>query len=227
MWRFVSAEFGVANFIEEVDEEVRRDKAEKLWKRWSPFIIGVVVLILAAVAGYELWKGWQAEKTSAAGARFSSALNLAQAGKPAEAAAAFADLSKGDAAGYALLARFQQAANLVEAKDVTGAVATYDGIAGDSSVAPRFRDLARYLAVFHGLSQLTLEQVKQRLAGVASDSPWAANARELNAVAELKAGNTEEARRQLTALADDPLVPTGLRGRATELLAALGGPVGQ
>lgn len=215
----------MANFIEEVDEEVRRERAQKLWKRWSPLIIGVVLLILVGVAGYEVWKGWQAEKTAAAGARFTNALSLAQAGKPAEAATAFADLAKGGAAGYADLARFQQAANLVDAKDITGAVAVYDAIAGDSSVTPRFRDLARYLAIFHGLDQLPLEQVKQRLAGIASDSPWVANARELGAVAELRAGNTAEARRQLTALADDPLVPTGLRGRATELLAALGGPV--
>jgi hypothetical protein len=215
----------VANFIEEVDEEVRRDRAEKLWKRWSPLIIGVVVLILVGVAGYEFWKGWQAEKTAAAGARFSAALNLAQSGKPSEAAAAFGDLARGDAAGYAVLARFQQAANLIEAKDVTGAIAVYDGIAGDSGIDARFRDLARYLAVFHGLDQLAPDQVRQRLAAIASTSPWAANARELNALAELKAGNTDEARRQLTALADDPLVPTGLRGRATELLAALGGPV--
>lgn len=215
----------MANFIEEVDEEVRRERAQKLWKRWSPVIFGVVIVILASVAGYELWKGWQAEKTAAAGARFSAALNLAQAGKPTEAATAFADLAKGDAAGYALLARFQQGANLVEAKDIAGAVAVYDAIAADSSTAPRFRDLARYLAVFHGLGTLAPDQVKQRLSAIASDSPWAANARELGAVAELKAGNTDEARRQLTALADDPLVPAGLRGRAAELLAALGGPV--
>jgi hypothetical protein len=225
VWRFVSAELGVANFIEEVDEEVRRDRAAKAWKRWSPAIIGFVLVILAGVAGYELWKGWQADRTAAAGARFSSALGLAQAGKPTEAATAFADLAKGDAAGYAQLARFQQAANLVEAKDITGAVAAYDALSGDSAAPAQFRDLARYLAVFHGLDTLSLDQVKQRLSGIASDSPWAANARELAAVAELKAGNAEEARRQLTALADDPLVAAGLRGRAAELLAALGGPV--
>ncbi len=215
----------MANFIEEVDEEVRRDRAERLWKRWSPFIIGAVVLLLAGVAGHQVWQGWQADKAAAAGARFSTALGLAQAGKPAEAAAAFADLSNSDADGYAMLARFQQAANLVEAKDIPGAIAAYDALAGDSKVNARFRDLARYLAAFHGLAQLPPDQVKQRLSGIASDSPWSANARELTAIAELKAGNAEEARRQLTALADDPLVPTGLRGRATELLAALGGPV--
>ena len=58
-----------------------------------------------------------------------------------------------------------------------------------------------------------------------TDSPWYANGRELQALAELKAGNRDAARQQLTALADDPLVPAGLRGRAAELLAALGGPV--
>ncbi|MEK9968225.1 MAG: tetratricopeptide repeat protein, partial [Ferrovibrio sp.] len=225
IWRECLRSSGVANFIEEVDEEVRRDRAEKLWKRWSPVIIGVVALIIVGVAGFELWKGWQADKTAAAGARFSAALGLAQAGKPIEAATAFADLSKGDAAGYAALARFQQAANLIEAKDVTGAIAVYDGIAGDGSLDARFRDLARYLAAFHGLDQLPPDQIKQRLAGIGSVSPWAANARELGALAELKAGNKDEARKQLTALADDPLVPNGLRGRATELLAALGGPI--
>lgn len=215
----------MANFIEEVDEEVRRERAEKLWKRWSPVAIGAVVLLLAGVAGHQVWKGWEADKAAAAGARFSAALGLAQAGKPAEAATAFADLSKADAGGYAVLARFQQAANLIEAKDLTGAIAVYDAIAGDAKLDARFRDLARYLAAFHGMEQLTSEQIKQRLASIGSGSAWYGNARELSAVAELKAGNVDEARRQLTALADDPLVPTGLRGRATELLAALGGPV--
>ena len=221
----VLAELGVANFIEEVDEEVRRDRAEKLWKRWSPFVIGAVLVLLAGVAGHQVWKGWEADKAAAAGARFSAALGLAQAGKPTEAATAFADMSRTDTGGYALLARFQQAANLIEAKDTVGAIAAYDAIAGDAKVDTRFRDLARYLAAFHGAEMLEPDQIKQRIANLSSASPWAANARELGALAELKAGNVEAARRQLTALADDPLVPTGLRGRATELLAALGGPV--
>lgn len=215
----------MANFIEEVDEEVRRDRAEKLWKRWGPFVIGFVVVLLAGVAGFQVWKGWEADKAAAAGARFTNALGLAQAGKPTEAAAAFADMSRADTGGYAVLARFQQAANLIEAKDATGGIAVYDAIAGDSKVDARFRDLARYLAAFHGLDSLTPEQLKQRLAAISTGGPWGPNARELAALTELKAGNVEEARRQLTALADDPLVPTGLRGRATELLAALGGPV--
>ena len=45
------------------------------------------------------------------------------------------------------------------------------------------------------------------------------------ALAEVKAGETDAARKTLTALADDAAAPVGVRGRAAEMLAALGGPV--
>jgi hypothetical protein len=215
----------VANFIEEVDEEVRRDRMETLWKRFSPFAIGAVVLLLLAVGGHQAWKAWQADKAAAAGSAFSAALNQAQAGKAAEAATALADLAKTAPKGYAQLARFQQAAVLIEAKDIPGAIAVYDALAADAAIEPRLRDLARYLAAYHGFDSLQPDQLRQRLAGLASDSPWAVNAREMLALVELKAGDRDAARKQLTTLADDPLVPAGLRGRAAELLAALGGPV--
>lgn len=214
----------MANFIEEVDEDVRRDRMEALWKRYSPVAIGAVVLLLLAVAGHQVWKSWETDKANAAATAFTAALNQAQAGKPAEAAQALADLSKTAPKGYAQIARFQQAALLVEAKDVTGAIAVYDAIAADSGVEAAFRDLARYLAVFHGFDVMDADQMRGRLAVIKPDSPWSANARELQALADLKGGNSEAARKQLTALADDPLVPAGLRGRAAELLAALGGP---
>lgn len=218
-------EYGVADFINEVDEEVRRERMQKLWKRWSPLAIGAVVLLLAAVGGWQVWQGWRADKAAAASAAFRAALTEAQAGKPLEAAAAFGSLAGGDHDGYALLARFQQAANLIEGKDLPGAIKVFDAIAADSGNAARFRDLARYLAVFHGLDTMPADEARQRLAVIAADSPWAGSATELKALAELKAGEKDAARRLLTALADDAGAPADLRGRAAEMLAALGGPV--
>lgn len=215
----------MANFIEEVDEEVRRERLEKLWKRWSPAAAGFVIVLLAGIAGFQFWQSHRAEKAAADAAAFNAALSLAQADKPAEAATAFASLAGTAGDGYALLARFQQAANLVAAKDIPGAIAAYDAIVADGGVDERFRNLARYLAAFHGLETLDVEALKQRLAAIPVNGPWSGNARELQAMAELKAGNVDAARQLLTALADDALAPPGLRGRATELLAALGGPV--
>lgn len=215
----------MANFIEEVDEEVRRERLQKLLKRWAPFVAGFIIVLLASVAGYQFWQAHRAEKAAADAAAFRAALAQVQADKPMEAAQAFGNLAGTADAGYALLARFQQASNLVEGKDIAGAIAVYDAIAADADFDARFRNLARYLAAFHGLDTLEPGAVKQRIAAIPADSPWAVHARELQAVAEVKAGNTEAARRLLTALADDASAPAGLRGRATEMLAALGGPL--
>lgn len=215
----------MANFIDEVDEEVRRERLEKQFKRWSPYAIGLLVLLLAGVAGYQIWQGHRAERAAADATMFNTALDQAQAGKPLEAAQTFASLAGTADDGYALLARFQQATNLLEGKDIAGAIAVYDAIAADGGLDARFRNLARYLAAFHGLDTLDANAVKQRLAAIPAGSPWSANARELQALAELKAGEVEAARQTLTALADDAAAPVGVRGRATEMLAALGGPV--
>jgi len=218
-------ELGVADFIEEVDEEVRRERMQNLWKRWSPAIVGGVVLLLLAVGGYQFWQNYRAEKAAAASAAFTAALDQAQAGKPLDAAKAFADLAGTASHGYAVLARFQQAANLVEGKDVAGAIKAYDAIAADGGTDTRLRDLARYLAVFHGFDTLSADDAKQRLGAIAAGSPWAANVTELKALVALKAGDRDAARKLLTTLSDDAVAPAGLRGRAAEMLAALGGPV--
>ena len=72
----------MADFIDEVDEEVRRERMQSLWKRWSPLIVGAVVLLLVAVAGWQFWQNYRADKAAAASAAFTAALNEAQAGKP-------------------------------------------------------------------------------------------------------------------------------------------------
>src|SRR3546814_7326105 len=77
-------ESGVADFIDEVDEEVRRERMQSLWKRWSPLIIAAVILLLAAVGGWQFWQNYRADKAAAASAAFTAALNEAQAGRSEE-----------------------------------------------------------------------------------------------------------------------------------------------
>src|SRR3546814_13140211 len=98
------------------------------WKRWSPLIIAAVILLLAAVGGWQFWQNYRADKAAAASAAFTAALNEAQAGKPLDAAKSFGELAGTAGGGYAVLSRFQQAANLIEGKDVAGAIKAYDAI---------------------------------------------------------------------------------------------------
>ncbi len=65
-----------------------------------------------------------------------------------------------------------------------------------------------------------------RLAGLTeAGGPWRYSGLELEALAQLRAGQTDAARRTLGDLLQDPGTPPDLSRRAGELLASLGGPV--
>lgn len=212
-------------FIQEVDEEYRRDRAMQVWRRYQWPLVGAIVALLVGVAGYEIWRTYSRDRAEAAGLAFTNAQALAQDGKHADAAQAFASLAKTGPDGYKLLAAFQDAGQLVRAKDVAGAVAVYDRLAADSKVDAEYRDLARYFAALNGFDTLSAEDLRSRLGAIPTTSPWNSLARELLAQVELKAGARDTARKLLTELSDDPQAPLGVRGRASELLAALGGPL--
>ncbi len=63
-----------------------------------------------------------------------------------------------------------------------------------------------------------------RLEGLtAADRSWRYSALELEALAQMRAGDVEAARNTLKVLLDDPRTPADLSRRAAELLTALGG----
>ena len=45
----------MSDIFQEVDEEVRRDKAAEFWKKYQNLIIGAAVLIVLATAGYRYY----------------------------------------------------------------------------------------------------------------------------------------------------------------------------
>jgi hypothetical protein len=92
----------------------------------------------------------------------------------------------------------------------------------DDGVDDVYRDLARLLAAMHLADSGASDEVRERLAPLlVDDSPWRFSAREIDAVLALRDGQRGEARRILQVLVDDAETPSGVRGRASELLAAL------
>jgi len=75
----------LADIFHEVDEEVRRERLQKLWDRYSIYIIGLAVLIVAGMAAWRGYEWWVAKQAAAAGAQFEQALTLSEQGKHAEA----------------------------------------------------------------------------------------------------------------------------------------------
>ena len=208
----------MADIFREVDEEVRRDKALEFWSRYQNYIIGLAIIIVAATAGWRAYDTWRTREAEQVGAKFDAAMQLARDGKSDEAAAAFQGLTTSDQKGYALLARLR-AADELAAKDRDGAVKAYDALAGDASVGALLQDVARVRAALLRVDDAEPDEVRRRLEPLASaGNPFRHTARELLALAALRANDLDTAGKWLDMLVVDQQTPVSLRQRAEALL---------
>jgi hypothetical protein len=212
----------VSDIFREIEDELRRDNLLKLWSRYGKYVVAAVVVLLVIAGAIVGWRDHLAAQRQAQGDRYAEALNLARAGKGADATQEFATLAQ-RTGGYAVPAAFEEAGLLAGRGDVKAAVALYDKIAASPDVDREFRDLAVLLSVMHSLPEENPQTAIARLAPLtAAGNPWRPSALDLTASAKLAAGDRAGARAIYEQLADDLSAPQGLRARAAEMTAALG-----
>jgi hypothetical protein len=215
----------VADIFQEVDEEVRRERLQKLWERYGNFIIAGCILIIVGVGAWRGYEWWQNKKAGESGVAFEDAVMLAQAGKHQEAEAAFTKLASDGTAGYRTLSRLREAAELAST-DKTAAVKAYDEIAADKSVGPVIQQLATVRAGYLLVDTAPYSEMRSRLEPVtAADKVYRHSARELLAISAWKSGDTSAVKQWTGIIISDPRSPDGTRSRAevlSELVAAAG-----
>jgi hypothetical protein len=212
----------VSDIFREIEDELRRDNFFKLWQRYGKYVIALAVVAVAATALVVGWREYQSRQRQAEGVRYAAALDLARQGKDKDAADAFAAMAATAGGGRAVLAQLEEAALRAKSGDRDGAVAIYDEIAKSGATEQTYRDLATLLAA-RLLVDKAPKDAAQRLQPLTdAANPWHATALELTAIADLKEGNTTDARATYQRLADDLGAPQGLRARAAEMVAALG-----
>ena len=212
------------SLLREIDEDLRHERYAKLWKRYGGLVIGAALALVISVAGYQGWRSYDIRSREADGERFAEALARVEAGRLDEAGLAFSEMAADASAGYALLARFQQAAVLARSGDQAAAMAAYGIIADDSGVDREYRDFALVMSAFAGLDTADATTLAERLAPLtAEDNPWRHSAREVNALLAARRGDRSAAREIFSTLENDPTAPAGVRLRAAEMLAILGG----
>jgi len=210
----------VADIFNEVDEEVRRERLQKLWERYSIYIIGAAVLIVAGIGAWRGYEYWEAKKAAAAGAAFESALTLSEAGKHTEADAAFAKIATDAPAGYRTLARFRAAAELAQVKPAD-AIKAYDDLAADGSLGATLQDLAAVRAGMLMLDKAPFSDMRGRLDPAAEPGrTFRHTARELLALSAWRNHDFTAARRYIDMIATDGDTPPGTRARV-DVLSAL------
>ena len=210
----------MADIFHEVDEEVRRERLQKLWERYSIHIIALAVLIVAGIGAWRGYQWWLEKQSAAAGSKFEAAVALSDAGKHREAEAAFAELATGAPAGYRTLARFRAAGELVSVKPPEAAKA-YDELSADSSLSATLQDLATVRAAMLRLDSTSFAEMQLKLAPLASGGrPFRATARELLALSAWRAHDNAAARKYIDMITGDLSSPPLMRVRA-ETLSAL------
>lgn len=212
------------DLIREVDEDLRKERYNKLWNAYGKYAVGVVAVVVAITAGTVGWREYQSSQRMEHGARFAAAQRLIADGNFQQGADAFAALAESAGAGYRALSLLQEAAARARDGDRNAAVVVYDRIAADDDFDARLRDVARLLAVLQLVNSNNAVDLADRLAPLTSaDNEFRHSARELNALVHIKSGDTAAAKKSYAELSDDATAPSGVRARAAEMLAALGG----
>jgi hypothetical protein len=208
----------VSDIFQEVDEEVRREKLKQLWERHSNLIVSFALLVVLAVGGWRGYEWWEMKKAAESGAQFEAAIVLAEAGKQAEAQAAFAKVAQEGSSGYRILARFREAAELAKT-DAVGAARLYASLAADSSLDRALRDLAGVREGMILVDTAPLAEVAAKLEPLTTaDRPFRHTARELLALSAWRNGDTAAAKRWLDLIATDAETPAGTRARMDVLM---------
>ena len=207
------------SFIDEVTEEVRRDRLFGLMKRYG-WIAALAVLLIVGGAAWNEWRKAQDRAAAEAfGDSIKSALELPERDARATALAAIDAPDAGGQAVVDLLAAAELGtANADEAANRLLTVADREGI------EPVYRQLATLKAVALPDSGLSIEDRRNRLEGLAlSGGLVRLLAEEQLAMIEIETGETSAAIDRLTKVAQDAQATAGLRRRASQVIVALGG----
>jgi hypothetical protein len=213
----------VADVFDEVSEDLRRERALKLWKKYAPLLIGLAVALVLATAGYVMWQDYSRKRVEADALRFAEAASIG-ASDAARATVELRALARDGQAGYAALARLKMAALAASGDNAADAIALYRAIAADAKFDAHLRDAANLVAALLSLDTASPGDAMQAVQGLQTPAgPWRHAAREIEALAHLRAGDRSRAAELYRQLADDLAAPSSQRQRASEMLAALDG----
>ncbi|WP_323764342.1 tetratricopeptide repeat protein [Marinovum sp.] len=208
------------SFIEEVTEEVRRDRLFLLLKRYG--WIGVLVVLL--IVGGAAWREYsRAQDRAEAEALGDSMLAALESEDPEARITALGAVEAGSAGGVALLGLLT-AAEQSSADQEAEAAETLGAIAANGEVPQIYRDIAGFRMLL--LQSDTLEADARRTGFEAlarAGSPLRLLAEEQIALIDVETGDSEAAIEKFQAILEDAEVTAGLRQRVSQVIVALGG----
>lgn len=208
------------SFIDEVNEEVRRDRLYGYLRKYGWVVALVIVAIVGAAAYNEYRQAQEAAKAQALG---DAMLNALSRNDEVARAAALAEVSAETPEGGAVLA-FLTAGAQAEAGQTEAAAQTLQAVFDNGDVPLIYRQVASFKALI--LQADSLDAAARRAGFEALAVPGVRLrllAEEQLALLEIEAGETEAALARFQAILNDAEATSGLQRRALQAMVALGG----
>ena len=212
------------SFIDEVTEEVRRDKLFAYVRRYG-WIAALVVVLIVAGAAWAEWRKAQAEaRAQALGDGIIAALTEDD---PAARAQAISGLDAEDPEARAVL-NMIAAAELAATDRTDESAKRLNAVAEDGEVPEIYRQIAGFKALLVRAPEM---DVADRRAGfeafAAPGQRMRLLAEEQLALIDAESGDTDAAIAQLQSILNDAEASADLQERARQVIVALGGEPGR
>ena len=208
------------SFIDEVTDELRREKLFATMRRYGVWAALVIVLIIGGAGFLEYQKASARAEAQAFGDRVLAAVTDADAGTRAEVLGAITPKDPNAATVIELLTATAELAG----DDRTAAIASLDAAAVNPDTLEIYRLIARFKALT--LQTDTLPAADRKLGFEALAQPGAPLrllAQEQLALIAIQEGDTQAAITGYQALLSDAEVTADLQQRALQVIVALGG----
>lgn len=204
------------NFIDEVFDDLRRERLFRLFRRWG-WVAGLV--ILGIVAGV-IWREYSQSRDQAQARAWGDAILAAEAsGDPA----AITQVDPQGADGRRVLAAMLAASAWSDKGGNDAAAEALRNVAGDQAAGTVLHDLAELKLVMlqgEGMDPAQRDEILSRLSR--TGAPFELLALEQKAIALIGAGRTEDAITLIRQIQQKDGLSEALRLRLSEMMIALG-----
>lgn len=131
----------MSDLLQEIDEAIKRENAEKMWRENGPYLIGGLVLLVVLTGAFAAWNAWTLKQNTAQTNLLVSALETPYPQTALKAATAALS------GKHRAIAQLQEAGLEAQAGKNADALKLYRVVAADSSAPGIWRDLATLMAV--------------------------------------------------------------------------------
>ena len=207
------------SFLQEVSEELRRDRLYRNIRKYGWIAILLVIVIVGAATYREYLKSQAETEAELFGTSIIDALN------ERNAADRISKLQKINAPGenakavVAMLLSAESIGNETESLEMSSLSDAIEGL----SVDPHYRDLLNFKILLNSSEIMNLDERMKAFEALSKPgNPFRLLAEEQMALIELELGNTDSAIEKISQILLDAELTAGLRNRATQMMIALG-----